>query len=120
MTINSRAKGKAGELELAKVLRSWGLDEARRGVQYRGSSDSPDVIGIPGVHIECKRTERGNLYAWLDQARADATPRRVPLVAHRRSRREWVAILKLEDFLEFYCMVKGSDNFSEWMCEHGE
>ena len=100
MTINSRAKGKVGELELSAFLREHGFGEAKRGVQYSGGSDSPDVIGVPGVHFECKRVEAGNLYAWLDQARADATcSDNMPVVAHRRNRREWVAILPLKDFL---------------------
>ncbi len=99
--MNSRAKGKNGELELAKVLREHGYMEARRGVQYSGGGDSPDVVGIPGFHVECKRTERGNLYDWLDQAIRDSDGTgRMPLVAHRRSRREWVAILPLTDFLK--------------------
>ena len=98
--MNSRAKGKAGELELAKFLREHGFDEARRGVQYSGGGDSPDVVGLPGFHIECKRTERGSLYDWLAQATRDAAADRVPTVAHRKSRQEWVAILRLEDFLD--------------------
>jgi Holliday junction resolvase len=98
--MNSRAKGKAGELELAKFFREHGFDEARRGVQFRGGGDSPDVIGLPGFHVECKRVEAGNLYSWLDQATRDADGTgRVPLVAHRRNRREWVAILPLDHFL---------------------
>ena len=98
MTINSRQKGKAGELELAAFLRERGY-EARRGQQFSGGADSPDVIGIPGIHIEAKRTEAGSLYAWLDQAIRDAGTSKTPLVCHRRNRREWVAILRLDDFL---------------------
>lgn len=99
MAINSKAKGKAAELELAAFFREHGFDEARRGVQYKGGSDSPDVTGLPGYHVECKRVERGNLYDWLDQAKRDAAPDIVPLVCHRRNHREWVAILPLEDLL---------------------
>ena len=44
--MNSRTKGKRGELELAKALRLYGYD-ARRGQQYHGGADSPDVIGLP-------------------------------------------------------------------------
>lgn len=100
MTINSRTKGKVGELELAAKLREHGFDDARRGVQFKGGTDSPDVVGIPGVHMECKRVEAGNLYTWLEQAQRDAGPDSIPVVAHRRNRQEWVAILPLSDFLE--------------------
>ncbi len=99
--MNSRAKGKAGELELAKVLRDHGYTEARRGVQYSGGGDSPDLVGVPGVHIECKRVESGNLYSWTRQAIRDSDGTgRMPVVAHRKSREPWVAILLLDDFLK--------------------
>lgn len=101
MTINSRSKGKRGELELAKVLRDAGYPGARRGQQFSGGTDSPDVV-CPGLseefHFECKLVEAGNLYNWLAQAQRDAGDK-VPLVAHKKSRKEWVVILTLEDFL---------------------
>lgn len=101
MTINSRSKGKNGELELVHVLRDRGI-YARRGQQFEGTGESPDVVhSIPGLHIECKRCERGNLYDWLEQATRDASDTgQVPIVCHRRSRRQWVAILPLSDFLD--------------------
>ena len=42
---NSRAKGKAGERELAKKLREFGVD-ARRGQQYSGVTSSPSPMVI--------------------------------------------------------------------------
>lgn len=98
MTLNSRQKGKAGELELAEFLREHGY-EARRGQQFHGGADSPDVIGLPGFHVECKRVEAGNLYVWLDQAVRDAGASATPLVCHRKNRREWVAVLRLADLI---------------------
>ena len=52
----SRDKGKRGEREVASLLRSYGYD-THRGQQYHGGKDSPDVVGLPGIHIEVKRTE---------------------------------------------------------------
>lgn len=57
---NSRRKGASGERELAKKLREYGY-EARRGQQYCGSNGDADVVGIPGIHIECKRVEALNI-----------------------------------------------------------
>lgn len=96
--MNSKRKGKSGELELAAFLRERGIT-ARRGQQYKGTGDSPDVIGLDGCHIECKRCEQGSLYAWLEKATAEAAPGSVPVVMHRRSRKNWVAILDLDQFL---------------------
>ena len=97
MPINSRAKGKVGELEAAAFLRERGF-EAARGQQFKGGSDSPDVTGIPGFHIEVKRVEAGNPYVWLDQAIRDAADK-TPIVLHRKNRRPWMVIMRAEDFL---------------------
>lgn len=101
--INSRNKGKRGELELAAYLREHGF-LARRGQQFKGSPESPDVLGLPGHHVECKRVEALSLYNALAQAARDAGSDEIPLVAHRRNGRShhplpWVAILKLDDYL---------------------
>ena len=98
MTLNSRDKGARGERELADFLRQHGVD-ARRGQQFHGGPGSPDVVAdIPGVHLECKRVEKGSLYDWMAQATRDAGGK-IPVVAHRRNNKEWVAILPLKDLL---------------------
>lgn len=97
----SRDKGKRGERELAGILRGYGFD-AKRGVQYHGGPDSPDVTGLPGVHIEVKRTEKLSLYDALAQSRADSGPEEMPVVIHRRNDCEWVVIQPLPDWIELY------------------
>lgn len=98
---SQREKGKRGERELARKLREYGYD-ARRGQQYCGVSGDADVIGLPGVHIEVKRTERLSLYDALSQAKSDARPGEMPIVAHRRNNCEWVVIQPLEDWIRIY------------------
>lgn len=98
---SQREKGKRGERELARRLREYGYD-ARRGQQYCGVSGDADVIGLPGVHIEVKRTERLSLYDALSQAKSDARPGEMPIVAHRRNNCEWVVIQPLEDWIRIY------------------
>ncbi len=96
--MNSRRKGKRGELGFAEYLRAHGF-QARRGQQFSGSSDSPDVVhSIPGVHFEVKRTERGNPYDWLAQAIRDSG-NKLPVVAHKRNRRDWIAVLRMDDLM---------------------
>ncbi len=97
----SRNKGKVGERELAQELvRVLGVS-ARRGVQYSGGPDSPDVVtDIPDLHIECKRTEHFRLYDSLDQAIRDAGQGKTPVVMHRPNRRPWVVVLRLDDLPE--------------------
>lgn len=104
MTINSKQKGKNGELELARKLREHGYD-VRRSVQYNGKAEEgqPDLIGMPHIHIECKRTERLNLYDAMEQAKRDsANTGEMPVVFHRRNNCEWLAVLRLDDFMELY------------------
>lgn len=78
----------------------YGYD-ARRGVQYQGGKDSPDVVGLPGVHIEVKRTERLDLYGALIQSKGDAGNDK-PVVIHRKNNCEWVVIQPLEDWMELF------------------
>ena len=101
----SRNKGKRGERELAARLREYGYD-TRRGQQYCGANGDADVIGLPGIHIECKRTERLSLYDAMAQAKADARLGEMPVVMHRKNNSEWLVIQPLTDWIEIYKEVK--------------
>lgn len=106
--INSRQKGAAGEREFAHALAKFGYAGARRGQQFHGGGDSPDVVSPPGledVHFEVKRVEAGNPYNWMDQAVRDCAGK-TPVVAHRKSRRDWIVVLRLEDYLNL-TLLKG-------------
>ena len=102
MARKSREKGKRGERDAAQFLREHGYMDAKRGQQYHGGPDSPDVLGVPGLHIEVKRTETLQLYKALEQAQQDASGIEFPVVMHRRNARKWVCILDAEDFFEIY------------------
>lgn len=98
MGARSLRKGKRGELEAAAELRRLFRVEARRGRQFSGSQESPDVkTAIPRVHFEVKRVEALRLYDALAQAAADAGEGNVPVVLHRANERPWVAIVRLDD-----------------------
>ena len=73
MPVNGKKKGKNGELELARKLKEYGYD-VRRSVQYNGKAEEgeADLIGLPGIHVECKRVERLQLYDAVDQAKGTA------------------------------------------------
>lgn len=99
--MNSRKKGARGELEAAKA---WSLvmgGKARRGQQFSGSADSPDIVSdYAGIHLESKRVEQGNPYRWIEQAVADAGTK-VPVVLHRRNHESWLMIMRLTDVPRF-------------------
>lgn len=98
--MNSKRKGKRGELELVKKLREYGYD-CRRGQQYSGIGGD-DVVGLPHIHIECKRQERLNIYEAMGQAKRDAKENEKPAVFCRKNREEWLVIMHLEDWIELY------------------
>ena len=99
MAINSRRKGKTGELEFARLCREQGYD-ARRGQQYNGL-EGEDVVGLPGIHAEVKRVEKLNLEAAMEQAIRDAGGK-IPIVAHRKNGRKWMITMPVDQFFEIY------------------
>lgn len=99
--MNSREKGKRGERELAGVLRGEGFD-ARRGQQFCGANGDADVVGLDGVHIECKRVEHLNLDDAMAQSKHDARDGEKPIVVHRKNNCEWKVTMRLIDWLEMY------------------
>ena len=100
MTINSRAKGARGEREWAKWLRdNLGID-ARRGQQFTGSPDSPDVIGLEGTHAEVKRVQKLHISNAMAQAIRDSGDNLL-YVAHRKNGEEWLITIQARDVLGF-------------------
>jgi hypothetical protein len=97
--VNSKRKGKAGELDAARaVLQHLGL-ELRRTAQVDGKL-SADLIGWEGVHVECKRRASIAALNHLRQAESDAKGE-VPIVLMREDGdTEWVVMLRLSDLPE--------------------
>lgn len=104
----SRDKGKRGERELAGILRDYGYD-CRRGQQFCGSNGDADVVGLPGIHIECKRVERLDLYGAVEQAKRDAKEEELPVVIHRRNNCEWLVTMPLEEWMSMYREYEAGD-----------
>jgi Holliday junction resolvase len=99
--VNGREKGKRGERAWRDELRANGYD-ARRGQQFSGSPDSPDVIcdALAFLHFEVKCVERLNIEDAMEQARHDAAAR-FPIVAHKRNHRRWLVTMDAETFFRF-------------------
>lgn len=99
--MNSRRKGAEGERELARVLRGYGYD-SRRGQQYCGVNGDADVLGLPGIHIECKRVEKLNVSEAMQQSQRDARKGELPAVFHRKNREQWLVTMPLDDWMRLY------------------
>lgn len=104
----SQRKGRVGELELARLLQGYGYDVQPGRVQSYGAT--PDLVGLPGVHIECKRNERLNVQEAMAQAVRDADRFRdgMPTVFHRRNRSGWLVTMQIHDWMEMYQKVHKS------------
>ena len=98
----SQRKGRAGELELVQILQTHGIPAQPGDPVSYGST--PDVVGVPGIHVECKRNERLNIELAMDQAVRDSEKFNdgLPAVFHRKNRRPWLVTMKLDDFMEVY------------------
>ena len=102
--INSRAKGAAGERELANYLREQGWQKARRTAQYAGNPEggSGDVVceNFP-FHIEGKRCQALKPEEWMEQSKRDCPAGKIPAVFFRRNgRKEWLVVLTADDVCE--------------------
>ncbi len=102
--MNSKQKGNRGEREFAEWLRDNLGIEARRGQQYSGSPESPDVVSDLPIHIEVKRVERLNLSEAMRQAIRDCGDY-APIVAHRRNREDWMITMRADDLYEVACII---------------
>ncbi|HNW08037.1 MAG TPA: hypothetical protein PK202_14265 [Verrucomicrobiota bacterium] len=102
--MNAREKGKRGERQWRDELRSKGY-AARRGQQFCGSPESPDVVcdGLPWAHFEVKAVERLNIEDAMEQARRDARGK-VPVVAHKRSFCKWLVTMEAD---AFFRLIRG-------------
>jgi hypothetical protein len=73
--------------------------EARRGQQFSGGKESPDVVtNIPQLHFEVKRVQALNIDKAMAQAKRDADGRRIPVVAHRKDGEDWLITVSAADF----------------------
>lgn len=98
--MNSRQKGKRGELEAAAALRAAGYEGSRRGQQYKGTADSPDVVCPLPFHVEVKLRERVNLHEAMDQAGSEAPCGKAPVIYHRKNRTDPLVTMRFSDWIE--------------------
>lgn len=109
MTINSRSKGVRTERELSKKLEEVMGWKARRTQQYCGAAGDSDVVieELPQVFLESKAVEKLNVQAAMDRAAEDAAAEgKIPVLAHKRNRKEWLMTIRLSDMPRLLQMVE--------------
>lgn len=94
--INSNRKGKTGELELCHILNEMFGTSCRRSQQFCGTAGDADIVGLEGIHVECKRVEKLNIDKAMEQAKSDCKNGDVPAVFHRKNSKPWKVTVELE------------------------
>lgn len=103
MSVNSRQKGARGERQVRDLFRDVGLT-ARRGQQFAGGTDSPDVI-VPALaddlHLEVKWVQgicSAKMRAAILQSQTDAGGK-AWTVFHKENDCQWLVTLDAREFV---------------------
>lgn len=99
---NSRQKGARAERELAHKLTELLGVKCRRGQQFSGANGDADVVGVEGIHIECKNVQRLEIFKAYEQSVRDAREGEIPCVMHKKDRKPWLVTISLEDWAKMY------------------
>jgi hypothetical protein len=116
MGMFARRKGRAGEQELARMLRQafsdiW--DFERNSMQSRHGGD--DLCTNAPFSFEVKRVEKPSWTSWIKQAIEQAArhkPPKVPVVAHRANHGPWTFTMHLSA-REFCHVARALHHFSK-------
>lgn len=103
--INSRNKGKVNERAWASICTNEGYP-ARRGQQFRGGDDSPDVVceSLPMFHFEVKSGKRPHLWDALSQAERDQKTGQFAVAALHKDHHPWQVAMSADTFFR---LVRG-------------
>ena len=110
--MNNKKKGSRGERALRDVWKSHGYKEAHRSGQFSAKGESSaDIEGIdPRLHIECKvGYTYKTIYDFMGQAVSDAKEGQIPIVNCKMDRKEWLCVMRLDDFIELWKEKKWID-----------
>ena len=106
MPINSRAKGKRGELSARDAVREhWSAPDCIRSAQAAGAF-APDLLHAGmNIHVEVKSVGKIGSEKYLRQAELDAEDSELPIVVMKQSRGEWCVMFRLKDSVRFADMI---------------
>ena len=108
MGARERERGARGEREVVQLVREHGWPGAERSSNGRAQVGRGDIaLGPEFTSIDVKFCEKTEPWKWWRQAERDADGR-MPVVAFRRSRSPWLAIVELDELLELLAMRERS------------
>ena len=92
MSINSKQKGKRGELYVVNKFKDNGF-KCNRTAQFKGNTGrADDIEGIDYIHCEVKFVENLNI----------SNRQAFPTVFHKKSREELMVTMRFEDWIQLY------------------
>lgn len=104
MSGTERRKGVRGEREVAAIYERAGLTV--RGLESGGDHlIACDDAGSIRLHSEVKRQEVARPWLWFEQASREAPADALPVVAFRRNRSSWLAIVPLAELAELVALA---------------
>lgn len=105
--INSKQKGKRGELEFTHECEKYDLNGVYRTAQTNGKLEQSlaDCEGLEGIHIEVKRVEALNIDLAMEQSVRDLKTKKekkLPAVFHRKNNKKWKCTMYFSDWVKLY------------------
>lgn len=100
MSRSQRVKGKEGELEVAELARENGHPDAGRNGDARQVDG--DIAGVDGAYVEVRRRNALRIPEWAREVEGEAAElgtEDLPVVAFRRDREPWRAVVPLDRLL---------------------
>ena len=102
----AKRKGSGFEREIAKYLNEkLGINSYRTPLSGSISNLRADLMGTPDLHVECKRTEKFQIYAALEQAEKARDKNTLVTVVNRRNKMttgESLVVMRLDEWLSLY------------------
>lgn len=114
--MNSKAKGKRGELYVVNKFKDYGY-ECNRTAQYKGNTGrADDIEGIDYIHAEVKFVENLNISKAMGQAVGDSAAserKAMPTVFHKKSREDLLVTMRFTDWIKLYSEYYSSIKLKE-------
>ena len=102
----AKRKGSGFEREISKYLNEkLGIHSYRTPLSGAISNLRADLMGTPDLHVECKRTEKFQIYAALEQAEKARDKKTLVTVVNRRNKMttgESLVVMRLDEWLSLY------------------
>ena len=101
--MNSKQKGKRGELYVVNKLKERGYNNVHRTNQFKGNTgQAADIEGLDYIHAEVKFVEKLNLSNAMQQAKRDNKSRKLIAVFHKRSYEDLLVTMDFESWADLY------------------